>query len=807
MSNRGLGDSWAFGKPYRPFVTPRKRRWSVVAAATAFFVIALSAVAVADVSTDPVEYYAPGETVNITGDGMSGGETVAVDIAFPDGSLAQHHEVQADESGQFGDTYVADSVLGVYTVTATGETSGNAYTTLFAVDDATSDITFTISGPSSATSVAPGATLTWSAPATCTGPADGPQSCSAGGTSVGGAVPSTYTIDIQQTGGSCDFTSPTVRVSATGATANGTFAAPSTPGVYCYRARHQQQSISGVTWATANSNQVLIFVFNLESYASAGCETSTTTVNSFTSGTEVCAKAFALPNSFAGRIDWVDPSANVDDSDTFASLTDNRAVARFTPTDCGTWTAKLYDNAAPPNLLDTDNFEVTGCNTAPSVAFNNPPTSANEGETKTFNFDITDTAGDTFTFVSSFPDCGSEGTLVMGSASISGASGSFQCLFPDGDVPAVSSTVRVQVKDQGNLTSNIATVGVTVNNVAPQVSYTGSPPSTADEGDTKTYNFSVDDPGDDTYGVSSAFYPTCGTGGSLVSGSLAPASLGSGTASGTVAGSFQCLFPDGPADTDVSIQFTDSDNEAGNTETQMVHVNNVNPTVVAGFAVTEVNCQVSLALTIDPDDKGVNDSPWKINIAWGDGNTEPEITRTNLDSFSVSHTYALPGPYNATVSVKDKDNGTGSDNTNPITVLQTYTVDFLPPFDDSTPSGLIVNKMKNGRVVPVKATIFDDCTMAYVTDPTTNVTIKVTKTSGTGTGDPIEEYADAGQSSTGTNAFRWTTDPSVTGGGFWIYNLDSKALGLIVNNLYRVDAYVGSVKATVSNWAVLMPVK
>ncbi len=43
--------------------------------------------------------------------------------------------------------------------------------------------------------------------------------------------------------------------------------------------------------------------------------------------------------------------------------------------------------------------------------------------------------------------------------------------------------------------------------------------------------------------------------------------------------------------------------------------------------------------------------------------------------------------------------------------------------------------------------------------------------------------------------------------GFWIYNLDSKALGLVVNNLYRVDVYVGLVKATVANWAVLQPVK
>ena len=104
--------------------------------------------------------------------------------------------------------------------------------------------------------------------------------------------------------------------------------------------------------------------------------------------------------------------------------------------------------------------------------------------------------------------------------------------------------------------------------------------------------------------------------------------------------------------------------------------------------------------------------------------------------------------------------------------------------------------MKNGRVVPVKATVYDDCALSFVTDPDADVTIWTSKTSGTGAGDPVEEYADAGESSGGTDAFRWSDD------GFWIYNLDSKALGLVVNNLYRVDIYVGGIQATVSNWAV-----
>jgi hypothetical protein len=45
MSSR---DSWAFGEPYRPVVSKRKRMWSALVAFTAFFTVAMAAVAMAD---------------------------------------------------------------------------------------------------------------------------------------------------------------------------------------------------------------------------------------------------------------------------------------------------------------------------------------------------------------------------------------------------------------------------------------------------------------------------------------------------------------------------------------------------------------------------------------------------------------------------------------------------------------------------------------------------------------------------------------------------------------------------------------
>ena len=98
---------------------------------------------------------------------------------------------------------------------------------------------------------------------------------------------------------------------------------------------------------------------------------------------------------------------------------------------------------------------------------------------------------------------------------------------------------------------NLATQSVAVANVAPTVSVTG--PATADEGDTKTYSFTVTDPGADTFTVDGGF-PDCDSAatnnGSYVAGSIAVNAGG---------GSFDCFFADGPATASVKMKVTDSD--------------------------------------------------------------------------------------------------------------------------------------------------------------------------------------------------------------------------------------------------------
>lgn len=126
---------------------------------------------------------------------------------------------------------------------------------------------------------------------------------------------------------------------------------------------------------------------------------------------------------------------------------------------------------------------------------------------------------------------------------------------------------------------------------------------------------------------------------------------------------------------------------------------------------------------------------------------------------------------------------------------------FKRPFDPSTADNLVVNTIKNGRVAPIKVALTDTCTGMPVA-PDAAVTIAVTRVAGEpgSTPDPVEVYADAGQSSAGTDAFRLAD-------GFWIYNLDTRGLGLTVGNTYRVDVFVDGILATADTWLLIQPVR
>ncbi len=340
--------------------------------------------------------------------------------------------------------------------------------------------------------------------------------------------------------------------------------------------------------------------------------------------------------------------------------------------------------------------------------------------------------------------------------------------------------------------------GTTTSNSAPTVgSISGT--SSAPEGSSQSYSVSASDVDNDTLS-----YAWSVTGGNASIGGVSNAS------------SVAIDFTDGPSTVD--LQVVVGDGHAGHDVTRSISINetNVTPTVAApSYSATTIDCRTSVNLTgLSFSDPGLVDNPWNVNVDWGDGSTDTNYdAATQGTQNNQAHTYNTPGNYAAGVDVTDKDGDTGSNTaSNSVTVKQVYRVDFLPPFDDSSPSGLIVNTMKSGRTVPVKATIFDVCADAYVTSPAA-VTIAVSKASGTtgASADAVETYADAGASSANTNAFRWTTDATAPAGGFWIYNLDSRnainGSAMVVNQLYRVNIYTGANLVTVTDWALLKAVK
>ena len=111
-----------------------------------------------------------------------------------------------------------------------------------------------------------------------------------------------------------------------------------------------------------------------------------------------------------------------------------------------------------------------------------------EGESRTYSFTVSDPGADTFVLGATV--CGSGGNQV-GADTFNPATGagSFVCEFPDGPAtPTVSVTVS---DDDGGSDSD--TVDVIVGNVAPIVTLTGD--ATVDEGESRTYSFTVSDPG------------------------------------------------------------------------------------------------------------------------------------------------------------------------------------------------------------------------------------------------------------------------------------------------------------------------
>jgi hypothetical protein len=226
------------------------------------------------------------------------------------------------------------------------------------------------------------------------------------------------------------------------------------------------------------------------------------------------------------------------------------------------------------------------------------------------------------------------------------------------DGPA-GETVAVTVTDSAG-GRDTATFRVSVDNVAPTLALDPANPTAVDEGQTRTYRYTVSDPGDDTIGP---IVTSCGPG---------------GEGAGASAGSFSCRFPDGPADTVVSATATDSDGANGSAS-QAVHVANVAPSVQLHGTQTADEGQ-SYTYTYTITDPGDDPDP-TVTESCGAGGV-----RTDTPAAGSFDCFFPDGPAGSTVSVT-ADDGDSTGRTDTQAVVRNVAPTVTPAADQTAQTG------------------------------------------------------------------------------------------------------------------------
>lgn len=294
----------------------------------------------------------------------------------------------------------------------------------------------------------------------------------------------------------------------------------------------------------------------------------------------------------------------------------------------------------------------------------------------------------------------------------------------DGDADG-SNNVAHDVNNLPPTISNVSNNGPVNEGSAAQITVTASDPAGA--ADPLTYSFDCDNNGS---------YETAGVG-----------NQGS------------CTFNDNGSFT-VGVKVDDGDGGT-DTDSTMVTVLNVAPTITSVVAGAAVSCGGSNSITVNFTDPGTLDT-FSASINWGDGNVENIASVSS--GFSATHTYASAGPHNVSVTVTDDDGGV-SNPAGTATLIVNFTIvggGVQPPINND---GSSVFKFKS--TIPVKLRV-QDCNGSAVSG--LQITIMLTMVSGATPGLEINEPISTSAADSG---FMLRYDVS---GQQYIYNLATKPL-------------------------------
>jgi len=127
----------------------------------------------------------------------------------------------------------------------------------------------------------------------------------------------------------------------------------------------------------------------------------------------------------------------------------------------------------------------------------------------------------------------------------------------------------------------------------------------------------------------------------------------------------------------VTLTVTDTHGAASTAASSTTAISNAPPTVSAPASLAATaGSAVTLSATFS--DPGVSDGPWTYSVNWGDGSAVTTgSTSSQASGISASHTYAAAGTNTASVTVTDKDGGSGVTQTSVTVAAQVSSVTLV----------------------------------------------------------------------------------------------------------------------------------